>query len=264
MTLWSSAAVAETFSDPKGDFEIDIPAAPGQKVCIVFPIERVKAQDCDKIDLSAFVFGAGPANTTLVGEAILMDDGKPLLFIVQRQDRAKTPKPEEYDQLLNELTGQSDGPRPLEHGRRMAQVGAMTVPQVDLSLPVGNSVFRAMVALIPVTEGAYVVAVVAPNRFPVTAGQAFERALRSVSVEAPRLDTAAPPPPKKASTGWILPVALGAGGGVIVVVALVVFLSRRSARKAREAAAAAEAARTAGVSMVGSGPLGSAWKKGSG
>lgn len=265
LALTARAAAAETFSDPKADFEIDIPSKAGQKVCILFPVERVNAKDCEKIDLNAVVFGAGPADMTLVGEAIIMDEGKPLLFVVQRQDRTSTPKPEQYDSLLDDLTGLSasdKAARPTEHGRRMAQVGAMSVPEVDLSFRSGGITLRAMVALIPVTDGAYVVAVLAPNRFPVTAGEAFERALRSVSVEAPRIDSPRPPDePKKTSNSWILPVALGAGGGVVAIVILVVLLRRRGARKTREAAAAAEADRVKGISMVGGGPLGSSWKK---
>lgn len=259
----ASTARAETFTDPKGNFEIDIPSKPGQKVCILFPVERVNAKDCEKIDLDSVVFGSGPANTTLVGEAIIMDEGKPVLFVVQRQDRTSTPRPDQYEAILDDITGKSASDRyqkPVEHGRRMAQVGAMTVPQVDLSFRAGNSVLRAMVALIPVKDGAFVVAILAPNRFPVTAGAAFERALQSVSVEAPTPD---PPkdPPKQPAPGWILPAALGGGGGVVAIVVLVLLLRRRSARKAREAVAQAEADRVKGISMAGSGPLGSAWKK---
>lgn len=262
--LSARVASADTFGDPKGDFEVDIPSKPGQKVCILFPIDRVNAKDCEKIDLDAVVFGSGPANMTLVGEAIIMDEGKPLLFVVQRQDRTSTPKPEQYDAILDDLIGLSSerGGGPTEHGRRMAQVGAMKVPQVDLSFRSGGITLRAMVALIPVTDGAFVVAVVAPNRFPVTAGEAFERALRSVSVEAPRIDAPRPPEePKKSTPTWILPVAIGSGGALVGIVVLVVLLRRRGARKAREAAAAAEAERMRGISTVGSGPLGSAWKK---
>lgn len=256
-------AGAETFTDPKGSFEIEIPAKPGQKVCILFPIERVNAKDCEKIDLDAVVFGSGPADTTLVGQAVIMDEGKPILFIVQRQDRTSTPRPEQYESLLDDITGKSASDRyqkPVEHGRRMAKVGAMTVPEVDLSFRAGGITLRAMVALIPVRDGAFIVAVLAPNRFPVTAGAAFERALESVSVEAPTPD---PPkdPPKQPMPGWILPVTLGGAGGVVVIVVLVILLRRRSARKERDAIAKAEEDRVKGVSMVGSGPLGSSWKK---
>lgn len=263
VVLAARTARGETFTDPKGSFEIEIPAKPGQKVCILFPVERVNAKDCDKIDLDAVVFGSGPANTTLVGQAVIMDEGKPILFIVQRQDRTSTPRPDQYEALLDDITGKSASDRyqkPIEHGRRMAKVGAMTVPEVDLSFRAGGITLRAMVALIPVRDGAFVVAVLAPNRFPVTAGAAFERALESVSVEAPTPD---PPkdPPKQPTPAWILPAALGGAGGVVAIVVLVLLLRRRSARKEREALAKAEEDRVKGINMAGGGPLGSAWKK---
>ncbi|MFO0617661.1 MAG: hypothetical protein U0414_34015 [Polyangiaceae bacterium] len=261
--LVAPRALADTFSDPKGSFEIDIPAKPGQKVCILFPVDRVNGKDCEKIDLDAVVFGAGRSDSTLIGEAVIMDEGKPLVFIVQRQDRTSTPRPDQYDAMLDDLTGQSStdrGPKPFEHGRRMAQVGAMTVPEVDLSFPAGGITLRAMVALIPVNDGAFVVAILAPNRFPVTAGEAFTRALQSVSVEAPTLDKPRPEP-KKVNTSWILPVVLGGAGFILAIVLVVFLVRRRRARREREAIAAAEAERMKGISVVGSGPLGSAYAK---